>query len=250
MQSSYNLIKASKSLEGNEKTIQTTYIRENGACGIGTDDLDIDPKEIVTQYKEMANNILEEAQKTRERMLVDIMEESKRLEKEAYENGYRQGFDNGIEDAKKEVYENIIPNANLEASNIINNAHEILKNANSEYNNYLEDKKEEIVDLAFSIAEQILKRKIEVDNSISDIVDEAIKDAKGENSLLIRANALDVDELKSNIDRWKISKGIRDGIFVIEDNIDRGNVIIEKDSGIIEAGIEVGLRKIKESLRG
>lgn len=250
MQSSYNLIKASKSLEGNEKTIQTTYIRENGACGIGTDDLDIDPKEIVTQYKEMANNILEEAQKTRERMLVDIMEESKRLEKEAYENGYRQGFDNGIEDAKKEVYENIIPNANLEASNIINNAHEILKNANSEYNNYLEDKKEEIVDLAFSIAEQILKRKIEVDNSISDIVDEAIKDAKGENSLLIRANALDVDELKSHIDRWKISKGIRDGIFVIEDNIDRGNVIIEKDSGIIEAGIEVGLRKIKESLRG
>lgn len=250
MQSSYNLIKASKSLEGNEKTIQTTYIRENGACGIGTDDLDIDPKEIVTQYKEMANNILEEAQKTRERMLVDIMEESKRLEKEAYENGYRQGFDNGIEDAKKEVYENIIPNANLEASNIINNAHEILKNANSEYNTYLEDKKEEIVDLAFSIAEQILKRKIEVDNSISDIVDEAIKDAKGENSLLIRANALDVDELKSHIDRWKISKGIRDGIFVIEDNIDRGNVIIEKDSGIIEAGIEVGLRKIKESLRG
>ncbi|MGL5479199.1 MAG: FliH/SctL family protein [Clostridium sp.] len=250
MQSSYNLIKASKSLEGNEKTIQTTYIRENGACGIGTDDLDIDPKEIVTQYKEMANNILEEAQKTRERMLVDIMEESKRLEKEAYENGYRQGFDNGIEDAKKEAYENIIPNANLEASNIINNAHEILKNANSEYNTYLEDKKEEIVDLAFSIAEQILKRKIEVDNSISDIVDEAIKDAKGENSLLIRANALDVDELKSNIDRWKISKGIRDGIFVIEDNIDRGNVIIEKDSGIIEAGIEVGLRKIKESLRG
>ncbi|WP_194190921.1 FliH/SctL family protein [Clostridium chrysemydis] len=250
MQSSYNLIKASKSLEGNEKTIQTTYIRENGACGIGTDDLDIDPKEIVTQYKEMANNILEEAQKTRERMLVDIMEESKRLEKEAYENGYRQGFDNGIEDAKKEVYENIIPNANLEASNIINNAHEILKNANSEYNNYLEDKKEEIVELAFSIAEQILKRKVEVDNAISDIVDEAIKDAKGENSLLIRANALDIEELKSHVDRWKISKGIRDGIFIIEDNIDRGNVIIEKDSGIIEAGIEVGLEKIKESLRG
>lgn len=250
MQSSYNLIKASKSLEGNEKTIQTTYIRENSACGIGSDNLDIDPKKIVTQYKEMANNILEEAQKTRERMLVDIMEESKRLEKEAYENGYSQGFDNGIEDGKKEAYENIIPNANFEASNIINNAHEILRNANAEYNTYLEDKKEEIVDLAFSIAEQILKRKIEVDNAISDIVDEAIKDAKGEKSLLIRANALDIDELKSHVDRWKISKGIRDGIFIVEDNIDRGNVIIEKDSGIIQAGIEVGLRKIKESLRG
>lgn len=250
MQSSYNLIKASKSLEGNEKTIQTTYIKEQDVDSIKEENLDIEPKEILIQYKEMANNILEEAQKTREKMLVDIMEESKRIEKEAYENGYRQGFDNGIEDAKKEALENIIPNANLEASNIINNAHEILKNANSEYNNYLEDKKEEIIDLAFSIAEQILKKKIEVDNSISDIVDEAIKDAKGENSLLIRANALDIEELKSHIDRWKISKGIRDGIFIIEDDIDRGNVIIEKDSGIIEAGIEVGLRKIKESLRG
>lgn len=78
---------------------------------------------------------------------------------------------------------------------------------------------------------------------------EAFKISKGEESIILRSNSFHIDELKKNCERWKLSYAIKNEIFVIsDDSMEPGNAILEKPSGIVKVGVDVGMEQVKKAI--
>lgn len=177
--------------------------------------------------------------------------EASNAEKNAYEKGYEQGMKNGYDDGYKKAYDETIENAQKQASDIIENAEKLLKSAQSDYAQYLDIKKNEVIKLALNIAESITRRFLDKNDSMNDLIEEAFKISKGEESIILRSNSLHVDELKKNCERWKLSYAIKNEIFVIsDDSMEPGNAILEKPSGIVKVGVDVGMEQVKKAILG
>lgn len=113
----------------------------------------------------------------------------------------------------------------------------------------MENKKVEVVKLAVQIAESIAKKALGDEESMNSIVEEAFKISKGEDNVILKANSIHVKELKTHIEKWKISYGIKNEIFVLnDDSMEPGNAILEKPSGIVKVGVEIGMEQIRKAL--
>lgn len=253
MHLSYNLIKENRVLDRESKVISTEIILPKDA-DVSEDDennqmLINDAKEYIQDYKNKADEILANAKEEKEKLLSEAEENCKRLEKEAYEKGYEQGLNNGHEDGKKEAYDSCVPDAQKYADEIKEKADNLLKNATTDYERYLYEKKSEILELSLSIASQILKREVDNDAAINSLVDEAVKLSKGAQNMVIKCNEAHVEELKKHIAKWKTIDNIKGDIFVLQDDsMEKGNAKIEKSTGVIEVGIDIGLEKIKDAI--
>jgi len=83
------------------------------------------------------------------------------------------------------------------------------------------------------------------------MIEEAFKISKGEDNIILKANSVHGEELKSEVERWKMSYGIKNDVFVITDDfMEPGNAILEKPSGIVKVGIDIGMEQIRKAMLG
>jgi len=258
MQSSYSLIKNGFAKEGESKVISTKYVRPKAMFEELVEEQvetvivkvpQIDPEELLKRYEDIGHRIIQDAK--REKQVIDLRAqmEANAAEKNAYEKGYEQGLQNGYDDGYKKAYDETIDVAKAEAADIVNKAELLLKSAHENYSKYLEAKKVDVVKLALEIAENIAKRALSNDDSMNSIIEEAFKISKGEDNVILKVNSIHVEELKSEVQRWKMSYGIKDEIFIITDDfMEPGNAILEKPSGIVKVGVDTGMEQIREAL--
>lgn len=260
MQSSYSLIKKGFAKEGKSRVISTEYVskkpvlEEFEEINGGADQIkipQIDPEELLKKYEDIGQRIIEDAKREKQAIALRAQMEANVSEKEAYEKGYEQGLKNGYEDGYKKAYDETIDAAKEEASEIVNKAEILLKSAHENYEKYLEIKKADVISLALEIAQDIVQRELSKDDSMNAIVEEAFKISKGEENVILKVNSIHVEKLKSEVERWKVSYGIKNEIFILADEfIEPGNAILEKSSGIVKVGIETGMEQIRKVLLG
>ena len=114
---------------------------------------------------------------------------------------------------------------------------------------YLDDKKADVLKLALEIAESIAQKTLSQDDSMNLIIEEAFKISKGEDNVILKVNSIHVEELKSQVERWKMAYGIKNEIFVLTDDfMEPGNAILEKPSGIVKVGVDIGMEQIRKAL--
>lgn len=247
MQSSFNLIKGKMVQSMEAKTIETEYIpakQENGQ-----EMTEEEAKKYISSYEKIGQGIIDEAKREKEKYMLETIEKANELEKEAYNKGYNQGLENGREDGKKEAYETYVPKAQENAEKLAENATNLLKEAKKEYDNYIDSKKNEIIEMILSISSKVLNREIQMNPNIQSMIEQALILSKGEKNVIIKCNTIHVIDLKNKIEDWKPTFNITGEIFVLaDDNMVPGNAVIEKDSGRIEVGINIGMGKIRESL--
>lgn len=249
MQSSYSLIKKEQALSGDLMKISTNYVAKTND-GYGSNEIESDTN-MIGNFEIIGAGIIKEAHRKRDQILLESRTQAALIEKNAYEKGYNQGLQNGHEDGKTEAIEATLPQARKEAEDIINKAESILSSAEQDYKEYLDNKTRDIIKLALSIAEKILKKEVLKDDGIDQIIEEAFKLAKGEQNIIIRCNSIYEEELKGKIQIWKANYNIAGEIFVlISDDIELGNAIIEKNSGKMQVGVDIGLEKIMKALIG
>ncbi|WP_297416960.1 FliH/SctL family protein [Clostridium sp.] len=260
MQSSYNysLIKKGVAKQGDSKVISTEYVSTKplvGEINKGTEEDNaikfpqIDPEELLKRYEDIGHRIIQDAKKEGQVIALRAQMDANVAEKEAYEKGYAQGIENGYDDGFKKAYEETIEAAKVEAAEIINKAEQLLKSAHENYEKYLEDKKVEVIKLALEIAESITKKELSKEESLNSIVEEAFKISKGEDNVILKVNSIHAEELKSQVEKWRVAYSIKNEIFIIEDNfMEPGNAILEKSSGIVKVGVEIGMEQIRKAL--
>ena len=263
MRSSYNIIKNQFAVKSDKKVICTEYEVKNYIPELTEEDDEeetlvdeagsvkptIDPEEVLKKYEEIGAKIIHEARQKKEKIETQAQIDAENAEKNAYDKGYKQGTKNGYEDGYKNAYDETIEKARTEAGEIVKKAENILIKAQSDYSEYLESKKNEIVDLALNIASNIVKEKLSKEDSMNKLIEEAFNLSKGEESVIIKVNPHYVNELKKNCDKWKIEYSVKNEIFIIEDeSIEKGNAVLEKTSGIVKIGIDIGMEQIRKSL--
>lgn len=241
MHSSFNLIKSNSANINGGKEIITDYINEV------QEDVS---KNILNSYEVIGKKILDKARSDAEIITMEAMKRARDIEKESYTQGYEQGLANGYEDGNQKGYQEAKQKGEIEVNNLINKANEILAKAEQDYENYLNIKKDEIINLSLEMAKMIVAKEFQIDESILNLVEPKIEECKGEHNLIIKCNTKYVEVLKDKISLWKKLYAISGEIFILEDPVmELGNAIIEKDKGKIAVGIDISLSRIEDSLK-
>lgn len=264
MQSSYSLIKKGFAKEGDSRRISTEYEFKHLEAEKEDDETEklneieeteevkvpeVDPEEVLKRYEDIGQRIIQDAKREKQVITLKAQMDADVAEKKAYEKGYEQGIQNGYDDGYKKAYDETIEAAKAEAASIVEKAELLLKSAHENYCQYLEDKKNEVVNLALQIAESITQKTLSDEDAMNSIVEEAFKISKGEDNVILRVNSIHVEELKSQIEKWKISYGIKNEIFILnDDTLEPGNAVLEKTSGIVKVGVEIGMEQIRKAL--
>ena len=254
MQSSYSLIKKDLAKQGENKIISTEYVMNKAIFEEIEEEVivkapEIDPEELLRRYEDIGQRIIQDAKK--EKQIIDLRAQmdANVAEKKAYEKGYEQGLQNGYDDGYKEAYDKTIDKATAEAAEIVNKAELLLKSAHENYSKYLEVKKVEVVKLALEIAESIARKELSTNDSMNLIIEDAFRISKGEDNIILKANSIHAEGLKSEVEKWKISYGIKNEVFVLkDDSMEPGNAILEKPSGIVKVGVDIGMEQIRKAL--
>ena len=262
MRSSYSLIKKDFARQGENKTISTEYTNKKIVFQelqeLVEDKKDsiikvpkIDPEELLKRYEDIGQRIIQDAKNEKQAIVLRAQMDADISEKKGYEKGYEQGVQNGYDDGYKKVYDETIDNAKAEAAEIVNKAEQLINSVHENYLKYLENKKADVVKLSLEIAGNIVKKQLSYEDSMNPIIEEAFKISKGEDNIILKANSVHCEELKSEVERWKMSYGIKNDIFVITDDfMEPGNAILEKPSGIVKVGIDIGMEQIRKAILG
>lgn len=247
MQSSYSIIKSPSVDIKESKDIKTEYINK----GIITcEDIESDNVDRAKEsFSSMRKSILEKAYIERESIIKESYEKAKNIEKETYEKSYEEGLRNGREDGYKEAYEKNIEKAKLEAKGIIDDAYTLMHNSKIEYENYLSMKQEDILSLAYSITEHILRKNIEREDGINNFIKNILEESRSSKSFVIRCNEKHKSSLCEEIERIKENLVLKSEVFIVEDNsINMGNAIVELENGIVEVGLDKAIESIKKEI--
>ncbi|OFI06806.1 flagellar assembly protein H [Clostridium acetireducens DSM 10703] len=255
MQSSYNIIKFSKVSKQGEEKIETKY-----SCKKNTEEkenkkviCEEKPPNYVENYKNVAKVILEDARNKKEDIINKAYEESEEIFKQAYEKAYKEGQQEGYEKAYEEAYVKNLEKANIEIEEMKNQIKEkeenIIKSAKEYYKSYLEEKELEIKNLVINISESILKREVNYKESLNEMIFEALNTVKNTKMFIIKCNPMYEESLKNSVDEFKSQLAFKGDIFILSDeNLQKGEAIIERDNGKIKINVEEALNKVKEIL--
>lgn len=259
MQLSSNVIKEISF--NNKKPIVTNYevIKKQKKEDIINE---INSKNHMDSYEEIARNLLEDARTKRERLLSETYRECIMLQEEAVKKGFKIGYDEGYKKAydeeivkareeasriTKEANDNAIENSNI----IISNANNILQQANAYYLNFMEQKKVEIKETILNFASEVLHNKVEESDCLNVLVGDLLKEVKDLKTIIVRANPIYENSIMESIEKVKGESFIRGDVIFLKDNqLDKGTVAIETENGKVQSSIELALEKLKEILNG
>lgn len=209
-------------------------------------------------YESLVATMLDNARKQSEIIIAKASEQAQNLEDEAksnveqikqqaYNDGYEEGSNKGYQDA----YNDTVTKTSIECENKLQQANDSLWEARRIYDEYLEQKKQEIKDFIFGSVEGILKQKIEDEDSLTNMIYDALSQEKNAKSFIIRCNNTYVEPLKSQVDIWKQKIPFNGDLFILkDDSLENGTAVIDKGNGKLVVSANYALEKIKEILEG
>lgn len=216
---------------------------------------EINAKEYIESYENLAKTMLEGARKQKEEILAEAYREAEKIESEAYPRAYKEGFEKGekegYHEAYKTAYEENIEKARKEREDIINGAQStsttIINSAKEEYVRYLEEKKEEIKKLVKEIALSVLLKELKEEDGLNAMISNILDEVKDSKVVIIRLNSLYKSNIEEQIASFKNNNVFKGEIFLIEDpSMKEGNASIEKDNGKIYINVQSIIEKLNE----
>lgn len=203
----------------------------------------------ILEAREEYEKILLDIERQRESIISDAKERAKDIEKKSYSLGYEQGLNNGYEDGYKESYEKNIDKAIAESEKIKEDGYKTLLDIRNNVATYINDSKEQILKISISIAEQVLREKFEDVSSMTNLIENIIREYELKKDMVIKTNPTYIEELRKNVDEITKTFNLTNKIFVVSDSgIDKGNAEIEINGGKLTVGIDSVLDKVKAEL--
>lgn len=196
--------------------------------------LEIQVQDVITNAEDRAKNIIEQAE-----------QEANAIKRKARESGYQGGFRKGQEEGYKQGYDRAIKDTN----ELKVNARQLLDNAHKESRKYIEKTREEIFNLASSIARSIIHFNIDTrDESIIEMVKNALKNAEERKQIIIRSHPDANLILQTNLYQFKKICPNAAFTFLEDKGIKGQGCIIESEEQVINLEIDSQLENIFTAL--
>ena len=245
MQSSYRIIKSKNFNIVEEKDIP---LKDHGYLSEVTYST-TQANSLMQIAKQEAMKMMNDTEEFKKEIHEKILQESRpeiEIEKQrAYEVGMKigkkEGYDIGYSDGfqtVKDEYQEVIDSVNVEYRSAIEKVGKLILSSN-----------EKIIELSIKIASEIIKKEIEVDDSIIvGITQSILHEVRKFKHINIRVNSKDKKVMDEEI---SLFQGICPGAYItimIDNFLPSGNCIVETDSHMIDAKIDVQLENIKRAL--
>lgn len=198
-----------------------------------------DPADIISKAKEEAEFIIKEAEMEAERLIEKAKTEAEGIRASAAEEGRKDGYDSGIETARKE-YENLINEAEI-----------IRQHARTEYEEILAGVESDIIELVIDVSRKVLGEEIRTDREcILQLVRKAFEKCVSRDGIILRVGPSDYDVLNEKHEKLlQIMEGAGEFEIKKDYSLKPGDCIVETPFGCIDAGVETKMQKIEEAFR-
>ncbi len=192
--------------------------------------------ERVTVIEAPAEGGLASASDTSGETLQNSIQAIAQLEKNAYEQGFREGQKSINESGEKA------------AATMLEQFSKSLEELRSLRRGILSTSEHEVIRLALEIARKVVKREITVDEEIIlTLVRVALKRVSDQTLFTVRLNPKDYSVVKRHQAMGNAADVLSDGIRLAEDPlISRGGCLIETESGLVDARVEEQFREIEK----
>jgi len=162
----------------------------------------------------------------------------------ALHNQYSLGFADG-EKAAKELLE-------LEFNQKITQKYTELDNFLIKLNRGLTEHQTQfenlVINVGFILAEKILKKELQRETVIKDVLDETLKKVLGANEILIRLNPKDYDSIISDGNNYKLNDSFTKIRFEKDERIDIGGCFVESEIGNADGRISSQLNELRKKI--
>jgi flagellar assembly protein FliH len=184
------------------------------------------------------NQFLERAREQGAALISVAREQAEAIAQSAREQGFEAGYNEGIGRAEKAVAERLAL------------ADSILAATRSAQEEALASAERDLVELAFEIAEKIVRQKVVADpDATIGVLEHALRKAYVRDGLTVLCNPADLERLMGASEQLQTRVGSLAGLTLIGDRrISQGGVVVRTDAGDIDATIESQLERLRDQL--
>lgn len=164
--------------------------------------------------------------------------ERRRLEEEAKELGYNEGYSVGMEQGFAQVHDQI------------EQAKKIVLQSKEDYKSFLDSSEKTILELSVQIAEKIINHQVQAsEETFLNVVKKAIKEARDHQEVQLRVHPKEYENLLIHKDELQGIFPKETNLYIFpDDELSETSCIIESTSGRIDASIDSQLQEIKNKL--
>ncbi len=184
-----------------------------------------------------AERLLEDARERSLELLDDAQARVGQIETDARAKGFEEGTADGRAAAQAEMDE------------MLETMRGLIEMARLERHKIIQGAEPEIVKLAVSISERILNAHIDLQpGAVLEMARSAITRLVGRETVTVRVHPSDLELMRENRDRLMSLNDIDNLRLIADQRVDRGGVVIDTESGTIDAKISTQLREVRRLL--
>ena len=193
--------------------------------------------EIVSRAESDGKALIENARERAFGLLHEASTGAERVEEDAH----AAGFDRGLTDGRTQ--------AGTEMDEMLATMRGLVEMARLERIKIIEGAEPEIVKLAYALAEKVVHQQISMDpNVVVQMAKAAIARLVNRETITVRVNPADIEAMRDHRERM-LALGDIEHLRLIEDQrVDRGGVIVETESGSVDAKVTTQLDEARRVL--
>jgi flagellar assembly protein FliH len=184
------------------------------------------------------NQFLERAREQGAAMVSVAREQAEAIAQGAREQGFEVGYNEGVARAEAAVVERLAM-----AESLVAQVREAREQA-------LASCERDLVELAFQIAEKVVRQRVVADpDATIGVLEHALRKAFVRDGLTVLCNPADLERLSGASELLQTRVGSLTGLSLIGDRrISQGGVVVRTDAGDIDATIESQLERLRDLL--
>lgn len=202
---------------------------------------------IVKKANDEADKILEEANEQKENYLNEAYEKSKSLFKEFRESGFNEGYNEGYEKGYTEGYRKGYNEGKTASDKLIDESIAIKNEYLNTKQNIYHEIEEDVIQLVINICEKIIYEKVDEDKEyIVTLILKGIDSLTATENLVIRVPKEDYDIAEMSKNKILANASlVKDIEIKVDNNLSKGDCIIETSSGSVDMSIKDQVDKVK-----
>ncbi|MDQ6930292.1 MAG: FliH/SctL family protein [Candidatus Eremiobacteraeota bacterium] len=185
-----------------------------------------------------AKDLIDEGQQRAIELISEAAAHAGDLEEDARKGGFEQGRQDGRNAADAEL------------DVMLTTMRGLVDVARAERHKIIEGAEPEIIRLAMTLAEKVVHQQITLDGSVVvSMARAAISRLVTRETVTVRVNPADIETIRENKEKMLASTDI-EHLRIVEDlRVDRGGIVMETESGTIDAKISTQLKEAKRVLQ-
>ena len=196
--------------------------------------------------EEVRKVALEEAEKEKQTLIQNAYTEVEKIKAIANKEGHEKGFKVGLEQG----YSEGMHKAEEESQKLKEYAVDLIKQANTEVEDYFQENNEAIIRLAGDMAEKIVHTFIDASSeNIIQLIKPVIEQHRIMGNIIIRCHPENMDYVKMNL--YQLENVSPEGRFIVleDGNLEKNGIIIENEQKIVDLQIKKQIQSMIDDLK-